>query len=311
MKRQSKLQAFFEVSRANLLLASIGHATIGLFLGAGSLNALFNIIVPLYIALHYSIALLACNINCLYDYDVDKRYKRYMSDSVDMLGRGRLKVFISAEFAAATLLITFFFNTGRFFTGVAAVFGVLAAIVYSAEPFRVKKRGFLSPLPILFGLYMLPLFGGWFVFKDSLSIPFLVFVVGYALMNEGFTLVNMCEDYSEDKVEGIRTWAHVFGLKKTLKLASFFSFSGLLCVLSLAYILYVGFTGYSYSGLPAFLSLVFTAVLILKAGLEVNQVRYGSDLEARAKLYGKRLQRWFMMTRYPLMLTTFLLLIQL
>jgi 4-hydroxybenzoate polyprenyltransferase len=306
MTSNVRIKAFLKVSRANLLLASIGHATLGLSLGAGSLDALLHIEVPLYIALHYSIAFLACNINCLYDYDVDRRYKRYMSDSIDTLGKKPLKIILVLEFFIALILTGYFFSLGFYITGAAAILGILGAISYSAEPIRIKKRGLVSPLPILL-LYMLPLIGGWFVFKQTLEFSFVIFLLGYALMNEGYTLVNMCEDYSEDQDEGIRTWAHIFGLKKTLTLAYFFAISGMLCVFALGYNLYLEFVGLRST--PALISIIFAAVLIFMAAIEVGQVRHGENLEERAKVYGKRLQRWFMMTRYPLMVASILLLL--
>ncbi|MEF8848157.1 MAG: hypothetical protein V5A68_03390, partial [Candidatus Thermoplasmatota archaeon] len=60
--------------------------------------------------------------------------------------------------------------------------------------------------------------------------------------------------------------------------------------------------------IPAAISLAITTLLIIKAALEVRQVSFGQDLEQNAKVYGVRLQRWFMMTRYPLIITSILLL---
>lgn len=301
-----KMRAFLVVSRANLLLASIGHATLGLFLGALSFQNLITVEVPLYIALHYSIAFFACNINCYFDYEVDKKYKKYMSGSIDILHKHTLRTILVIEFLIALFLIVLFLLLGHHITGIAALIGLFGAYIYSAEPIRIKKRGVGSPLPILL-LYTLPLLGGWFIFQDSLSVIFIIFIIGYVLMNEGFTLVNMCEDYSEDKSEGIRTWAHTFGLKNTLKVAFLFSMSGLLCVAAIGLVLYNKF--HDITKIPALVMVGISTLLIIKAGAEVRQVYLGENLEQQSKLYGVRLQKWFMMTRYPLMITTFLLLL--
>jgi 4-hydroxybenzoate polyprenyltransferase len=304
--KKSRIKAFLELSRANLLVATIGHATLGLFLGAESIESLLYIGVMLFIMLHYSIAFLACNVNCLYDYEVDRRYKRYLSSSVDTLGKDTLKHIVVFEFFIALALIVCFLYLGHYVTSIAAIVAVFVAISYSAEPFRVKKRGLASPLPVMI-LYMLPLIGGWFIFKDFLDISFLIFLIGYALMNEGFTLVNVCEDYHEDQDVGIRTWSHIFGLKKTLTLAYVFALLGILCVIVLWYKLCIVFDG--LKTIPAFVSLLFATVLILKAAFEVGQARLGKNLEMQAKTYGKKLQKWFIMTRYPLMAASFLLLL--
>lgn len=305
MMKQSKLNAFFQVSRANLLLASIGHATLGMILAATTFSDLIGYEVLLYIFLHYSIALFGCTINTYFDYDVDKLYKKYMADSVDILGKRFMKVFIIGMGLVAFSLILFFFIQGFLLVALLASVGLSGALLYSAEPVRIKKHGLFSPIPVLI-LYTFPLFGGWFVVKNEVSLFFILFVIGYMLMNEGFTLVNTCEDYSEDKQQGIRTWAHMFGLKKTLTTAFIFSLSGLLCIAALAIPLIGSF---SLNKIPAVISLLVTAFLIVKAGFEVKKTTYGSDLEQSAKRYGVRLQRWFLMTRYPLIVTSLLLLI--
>ena len=307
IEKRSKIRAFLEISRAKLLLGSIGLPLVGLLLGASDINEFMDLKSLLYILLHYSIIVPACHLNCLCDYNVDRKYKRYMSESVDILGKRLIKVFIVVEFSIAILIILYFVTLGRIATSVCGVLGIISAITYSAEPFRIKKRGFLSPFPVMIGMYALSPLGGWFVLKDGIDLPFIMFITGYALMNEGFTLVNTCEDYSEDKTEGIKTWAHIFGLKRTLQIATIFSFCGLLSMIYLGYRIYFSFDG--LKDVPDVILLILSAILVLKAGLEVNDVRKGEDLEQRAKLYGKRLAKWFISTRYPIVLTALFILL--
>jgi len=300
-----KLHAFFHISRGNLLLASIGHATLGMLLAAGTLSNLVRIETGLYILLHYIIALFGCNINSLSDYEVDKLYKRYMADSVDIIGKSAIKYIIILEGIIAITLIIVFILFGYFLVALLAVIGFLGAFFYSAEPVRIKKHGLISPIPVLI-LYTFPLFGGWFLFRSELTWYFILFVVGYMLLNEGFTLVNTSEDYTEDKKRNIKTWAHLFGLKKTLIISFWFSLAGLLCVIAMGLLV---LDQDSLIKIISSLSIIGSAVLIIKASFEVREVYRGEDLERRAKLYGVRLQRWFMMTRYPLMISAFLLLL--
>ncbi|MCJ7571279.1 MAG: UbiA family prenyltransferase [Candidatus Thermoplasmatota archaeon] len=306
ISEKSRLKAFLRVSRANLLLASIGHTALGLFIGASILSDLLIWEVPVYILLHYSIAFFGCNLNSLCDYNVDKLYKKYMSDSVDIIGKKNLKIIIFLEFLISVSIIMLFFLKGHLVVSLLGIIGLIIIFIYSAEPIRLKKQGLLSPLPILI-LYTIPMVGGWFIFRENITIYFLLFLVGYVLMNEGFTLVNTCEDFTEDKKEKIRTWAHVIGLKKTLKLAFIFSLCGLLCIIGLFLKLYQNNWDIVY--IPAIVSIFFTAILILKSSFEVREVYLGDDLEARAKKYGTRLQKWFLMTRYPLMISLLLLIL--
>jgi 4-hydroxybenzoate polyprenyltransferase len=301
-----KTKAFFKVSRANLLVASFGHATLGMLIGAITINDLFRIEFPLFIALHYSIAFFACNINCYFDYEVDKRYKKYMSDSVEIITKSKLKIIIIIEFFISLILIICFYMFGYPIISTLAIIGLLGAYSYSAEPIRIKKHGIISPLPILI-LYTIPVIGGWLIYNNDFSSVLIIFIIGYVFMNEGFTLVNSCEDYAEDKKEKIITWAHYFGLKKTLLLAFLFSISGILCSFALGLKLFNVFNGIIH--LPALMMIFVSATLILKASIEVGEVYRSKDLENKSKEYGKRLQKWFLMTRYPLIFTAIFILL--
>jgi 4-hydroxybenzoate polyprenyltransferase len=307
---QTKVHAFLQVSRANLLLTSIGHATLGMLLAAGSISNLFRLEAVLYVLLHYNVAFFGCHVNSYFDYDVDILYKRYMADGVDIIGRSTLMLLIFIEGISALFLIMVFYSLGYVIVAMLDLIDLLGAFLYSAEQVRIKKQGLISPIPVLI-LYSFPLLGGWFVFQHEIRWVFIVFVLGYLFMNEGFTLVNTCEDYTEDKKTGIITWAHIFGLKKTLKLAFLFSLGGFFCIISLVIFRVESDIMISFSMILSVIMMVVSVVLIGKASLEVREVYIKGSrqgFERQAKVYGRRLQRWFMMTRYPLIISAFLLL---
>jgi len=191
-------------------------------------------------------------------------------------------------------------------TGIMASFGVIFAYIYSAEPFRLKRRGFISPIPIVFGLYLLPILGGWFVFQNNISMGMIIFTIGYMLMNQGYTLVNTAEDFTEDKQEKIITWAHVFGLKMTLQFAFAFSLLGLLCPIGII----IGFVPSPNIIFWIFWgAVVLSVALVSGAAFEVAAVSRSNDLEASAKRHATKLQRWFIMGRYPIILLAAILLL--
>jgi len=287
---------FLKISRANIQIASLPTAVLGILLGITSLEMLLSQYVLAYIVLFFTILTFSCNLNCLCDLKVDGKYKTYLSNAVKSMGIKNVKIILVLELLLISFLIAYLFQGGYFITALLSILGLFFGISYSMEPLRIKKRGILSPIPVLVGLYTLPILAGWFLFNYSLPIHFLIFVVGYALMNEGFTLVNTCEDYSEDREAGIKTWAHVFGLKKTLLLAFLFSASGFLCLVPFLFVESLSiFTG---------LMLVILSFSILHASKEVFLVSKGKDLEKSAKKYGPRMRTWFIMTRYPLLFTT-------
>jgi len=244
----------------------------------------------------------------LYDVDVDRKYKKHYSDAIESLGIKRVKIVLVFELLIALSLMYFLYTMGHFITVLLALLGLFFCFSYSANPLRLKARGVLSPVPVIVGLYSLPVLAGWFLFSNPLLSYFIVFVVGYALMNEGFTLVNTCEDYSEDKKEGIKTWAHIFGLKRTLTIAFMFALGGIVCILALLFKITTMKLSLDLTYLSSLLLVGISTITILFSSIEVYGIGRAEDLEKSAKAYGPKMPKWFMITRYPLLLIAVLLL---
>ncbi len=298
---KSYVKDFLIISMANIQLGTLPNATIGTFLAAGNLNNLKNFMIIGYILLYFTLITFACNINCLYDLNVDKKYKKHRSDAVERFGILNIKKLILIEMIIAFTLIIYLYQMGATSTAILSFAGMSLCIIYSVPPFRLKARGILSPIPVFIGLYTLPLISGWFIFNSSLEIYFIVFVIGYALMNEGFTLVNTCEDYREDEEEGIRTWAHILGLKKTLTIAFIFTIGGFLSVAALTFHIFFHNLIFSYKGLIAFFLLGISTFTISQSCLNVYKVGISKDLETSSKIYARKMPKWFIVTRYPLL----------
>jgi 1,4-dihydroxy-2-naphthoate octaprenyltransferase len=229
-----------------------------------------------------------------------------LSRSVEIVTKRWLTVIMVIECGIAIILASWFFFQGYGIVSLLSMIGLFAAFTYSAEPIRFKRRGVFSPLLILI-LYSLPILGGWVLFQQEFTSIIGLFLFGYILMNEGFTLVNMCEDYDEDRKENIITWAHRLGIEKTVKIAVIFSLSGLFCVLSLL----LKMNEFSISiRTVVFLPLIgLTSVSIGKASYEVYEILSSDDLKKATKTSGRRLQRWFLITRFPLILSALVILI--
>ena len=297
---------FLLMSRAKLQLASLPHATLGIFLGATSFNDILNISILLYILLLFVMITFACNLNCLYDLRVDKKYKKYMSNAVEAIGIRNVRIIVLLEFILISYLLFNLWSFGHTNTVIISILGLVFAISYSVEPLRIKKRGFLSPFPVFIGLYTLPVLGGWFLLNNTLPLYFIAFLIGYALLNEGITLVNTCEDYSEDEKENIKTWAHIFGLKNTLLIAFIFTlFGGIAIASSLLSILLQTLSSLWFI---SSVFVVISAIVIFKTSIEIYNINKSSDLEISAKKGAKKMPKWFMMTRYPLFFAALILL---
>lgn len=290
----SRLKDFLVISRAPLLVGSVANPLVGSALAAGSLSSFLSFPVLVYFILYYLLIIFACNINCLFDMEVDGRHKRYMSEAAKSFGLRNLKIILLIEFMLIAYLLYWLFSGGYCLTAGLSIIGFLFGLSYSAEPLRVKKRGFWSPFPVLIGLYTLPILAGWFLFRQSVPVYFITFVIGYALINEGITLVNTVEDHPEDQKEGIKTWSHLFGMRNTLRIATLFCIAGLGTVTSLA----LNFMSMSFISLGLLLLSAFTIFLVIK---QVDKVRKAEDLEKSAKIHAKKMPKWFVITRFPLL----------
>jgi len=300
VKIMQKIKNFLTISRANIQVATIPHALLGIFMAAYTLDDIMKVDNLVYVMLYLLLITLACNINCLYDIDVDKYYKKSLYDATVSLGVKNVKILIVIEGIIAIFIIFYLYTRGHVITAALSFIGILLAAIYSSPPPRIKARGFLSAFPTFVGLYMLPLLGGWYMLRDSLKISFILFIAGYALMNEGFTLVNTCEDYAEDKREGIKTWAHIFGIKNTLRIAFVFSSGGILCIFPVMNNIFYGSLNMGKA-----ISLAFVGVFLfalINSMRDVWKAIDSHDLQKSSKKYARKMPLWFISTRYPLLL---------
>jgi 1,4-dihydroxy-2-naphthoate octaprenyltransferase len=231
-----------------------------------------------------------------------------MSDAVISIGIPRLKVLMTIELLTATMIIFLLCILKKNIIYLCAFGGILCGYVYSAPPLRIKKRGVLSPAPVIFGLYFLPLVAGWFVVTDRVSLFIILFGIGYAFIMQGITFINTCEDFKEDRISGVRTFAHVIGIRKTLLLASLFVVLGGFIDLGLLIFVKMNLKNISILPLMAILFLClffFLAIILISKNLYL--VNISKDPFSLSKTYAAQMPKWFLATRYPLLLLSLLL----
>ncbi len=283
-----KIRNFLVISRAKIQIATVSNSLIGIFL-AGFYNNFFLIIF--YVFLSVLLTTFASNINCLYDKNVDMHYKTELAKAINEIGERNVLKILLIEIVISILCIIYLFYNGYKTTAFLASLGLFLGYAYSSPPLRIKARGIISPFPVLVGLYMFPILGGWFLMRDDIPFYLLIFTFGYAFMNEGFILINTCEDYEEDKREGIKTWAHVFGLKRTVKIAFIFSFFGFLCLYPLL----------PYKNLLSLFFLTIFSISLLFSSFDIYKLSKSKNLKIATKRYASRMPLWFSITRYPLL----------
>jgi 4-hydroxybenzoate polyprenyltransferase len=298
---------FLVTSRANIQVASLPTASLGVLLAAKNQAEIFDLAVILYIIIFFTILTYSCQINCLNDLEVDAKYKKYLSNAVRSLGIPTLKTIMTIELLIAGIIIFLLCFLKKNIIYSLAFFGVISGYVYSALPLRVKKRGILSPLPVMFGLYFLPIIAGWFIVNEKLSVFIFLFGMGYALIMQGITFINTCEDFEEDKVSGIRSLAHVAGVGKTLLLGSIFVFVGGFVELSLISTkIKINALGFVPSIAVLILS-AFFVVSIIYIARNLYFIGKSDKALVLCKRYAVKMPLWFLITRYPLFFICLLL----
>lgn len=304
----SPFRAFLTVSRANIQTASFPTAALGLTLAVHDVREWLRLPSLLYLLFFFTLLTFACQWNCLHDLEVDSKYKKYMSDAVRAIGIPRLKIILGIEFGFACLILgSLAAMKGSAFL-LLGILGAGAAIVYSAPPFRIKKRGMASFLPVMIGLYFLPVVGGALLAAARPSAFIVVFAFGYALLMEGITLINTCEDYHEDEAAGIRTVAHVLGVRRTLKIGAVAVLSG--GILALGLVLFGREVRTDLSAAMrlcvATLSLLFLGSIaaISRRLFLIGRSENAAEL---CKLFAKKMPAWFIQTRYTLFILSLIL----
>lgn len=302
-KEISGFKNFLIISRANIQITSLPTAALGVVLAAKSWGDILSIPVLIYILLFFLTLTYSCNINCITDVEVDHKFKHHMSEAIRAIQPRTLKRIIFVEITLILVLTGQLCIIKQDITYSVALFGFLCGYAYSAPPLRIKKHGVFSPLPVIIGLYFFPIVFGWFVIAESVSVFILLFALGYALIMQGITLLNTCEDYSEDKTSDIKTLAHVLGINNALKLGSAIVLLGGILDMAL-------FIWHKKDYLPAssgvqlliVVGLIFLFVILFLISRTLYSLSVSDQVEQLCKAHSGKMRWWFIFTRYPLLL---------
>jgi 4-hydroxybenzoate polyprenyltransferase len=297
------------VSRANIQVASLPTASLGILLASRSKPDVIDASVVCYVAFFFIVLSYSCQVNCLHDLEVDDRSKPYFSGAVRAIGIRRLKIITWGELAAAVGLVLAIVWLKKEATYLLLTLGIGIGHAYSAPPLRIKKRGAFSPLPVMFGLYFLPIAAGGFLVLGRITGLILFFGLGYALVMEGITLVNTCEDFAEDRDSGTTTLAHLLGVRKALRAGALFIVSGALMILGLFLpkILTLA-ERWSLFVLAVLLGFVF-ATAVYRISRDLFLLSRASNPVLGSKRLARNMPRWFFWTRYPLFLMSLIFLV--
>jgi len=298
-----------------MLIATPTQPLLGIFLGAFSFYEI-NSYVLIFLILYLISIIYACNINCYYDRDVDIKYKVNLAQAVDNIGKSNLKKILILESGLIFILSTVFIINGFLITinylyvGIFSIIGWVMSTIYSAEPIRIKKRGIISPLPLIIGLFALPFISGWIIITLSFYLYGLIFLLGYIFLNEGLNLINTLEDYTEDFSSNIKTWGHIFGIKNSMYISIIFTIIGsIMCILAL-FIKLSMIQNYFYNVFFSYIFIFITLIFSIIAIIDLIRIINSKNILKSIKLNSKKLPIWFATTRYPMLFASICMLLK-
>jgi 4-hydroxybenzoate polyprenyltransferase len=171
-------------------------------------------------------------INAWTDREIDAKYKTFKSSiawGVSYLGEGRLKALIMGHLLVSILLgVHISFLMGSAIPLIIILSGIFFGFGYSMRPLSFKTRGvFFHFVSLSLCCFFIPLVFLLYVVNGSLTIEYILFSSGFALVHYGLEVGNQILDYEEDLAENIMTPPVRIGLKRSLALALFSLLIGL------------------------------------------------------------------------------------
>src|SRR5919112_554783 len=232
-----KIWAFLLVSRVEFMVMGIPVIAISALLAASRPNDLMGdgaVRLVLLTAVWYLAYWICSQVNCIADYELDKRYKSRLPRAIDILkGPRTIWALITVETVVASAIVVYLAITeSRIGLVVLWIVGLFLIAAYSLEPLRFKRRGFLNLVTLALILYFLPALYIYYAMAPQMKILPLLALVGFSTQMIGLLLVNQIEDYREDKEMNVLTSTVRWGLKKASMVSLLFTavMSGVLLI---------------------------------------------------------------------------------
>ena len=213
------IRALLVISRVEFMVMGIPVIAISALLAASRPDDLMGdnaVRLGLLAALWYLAYWICSQVNCIADYELDKRYKSRLPQAIDILkGPRTVWAMITVETVVASAIVVYLTITeSRIGLVVLWVVGLFLVGAYSLEPLRFKRRGFLNLVTLSLILYFLPALYIYYAMAPDMKILPLLALLGFSTQMFGLLLVNQIEDYHEDKQMNVLTSTVRWGLKK-------------------------------------------------------------------------------------------------
>ena len=219
----SKYRALINSFRLKFIPATITLLFMGIFWGLKKIPnlELVTIILIAFVALGLS-NLLGLHINMISDYKLDKKYKTYLPNAIDTLGkRTIIYIFLIECIIAFVLVLYLTVMLEKILLLIMWLIGLFFAIAYSIEPLRFKSNPILNPISLMLVLCIFPMVWTYYLFASALTIPFIIFFCGISIGVIGLVIPTELEDYPEDKATGVHNLTQALGMKRSPQFAIF------------------------------------------------------------------------------------------
>jgi 4-hydroxybenzoate polyprenyltransferase len=304
----TKIWAFLVVSRVEFMVMGIPVIALSALLAASRPTDLMGdgaVRLGLLTAVWYLAYWICSQVNCIADYELDKRYKSRLPQAIDILkGPRTIWSMIAVESVVASAIVVYLAITeSRIGLVVLWVVGLFLVGAYSLEPLRFKRRGFLNLVTLSLILYFLPALYIYYAMAPHMKILPLIALLGFSTQMIGLLLVNQIEDYHEDKQMNVLTSTVRWGPKKASMVSLSFT-----AVMSAVLLLVFGMLArnpYAFVGISVML-IAYAATLryhfklyVAATSWEVTQAQAAAR---RVRQLAAQVPVWFFVAGMPLVM---------
>jgi 4-hydroxybenzoate polyprenyltransferase len=154
-------------------------------------------------------------LNAFSDYPIDRRsrIKGYVADAVERVGLRTTWVMYWTEQAltvAAAVAVSLLLDNWLFV--IVKLAGIVAGIMYNAEPIRMKRRGIWNPIMLAIRFGFVPGMIAYFAVRDSMTdVGAWIMLLGATMLSFSRGFWNSVADTDEDRAENIVTPSVLYG----------------------------------------------------------------------------------------------------
>jgi 1,4-dihydroxy-2-naphthoate octaprenyltransferase len=271
------LRASLRIRRLEFMVAEIPIVLIPLLLAAPRPAALATAAVAEGLVAVFLLFHLGDLANCLADRDLDALRKKDLAAAVDLLGpRNVIVQMVVTSLLALALATHMAVALDRWSLPVLVAAGIPAALAYSLEPVRCKRRGVMQSLCTWAILFPGPmLFAQCFV-RPWPTLPATIAAGAFGALQTAIIVVNVAEDEREDRALGVRTTVVALGRVRALGWATAAAAAGGAALLATLAWLYVAVA----AGALAWAALAPIAALTIAATVWLERLRRSAARDA-------------------------------